>query len=79
MSDYDTWKCTPPDDRGYCPHCYADAEGALPACEDDESEGYLCGYCGRTFDAPLSRDEMMSEAREEAAIQRAEARMDEEL
>jgi len=67
----DHWKTTPPDDRGYCPSCYGPVEDF-----DDDTAICSCGWRGDA-DALLSRDDARREGREEAAIARAEARMDE--
>lgn len=76
--DYDAWKTTPPDDRGYCPACFGPVEDF-----DDESNERerialcTCGWTGKESDL-LSRDEARREAKEEAAIARAEARMEDD-
>lgn len=85
--NYDDWKTTPPDDRGFCPSCYGPVEDFDDATPADSGEDYgehsnertaacTCGWTGWESDL-LSRDDARREGREEAAIARAEARMDE--
>lgn len=70
--DYDSWKTTPPDDRGYCPTCYGPVEDF-----DEDTALCTCGWAGPESEL-LSREEARREGREEAAIARAEARMEQD-
>ena len=83
-SSLDHWKTTPPDDRGYCPHCFANIEDAEPVAPDPDypekkAKFFRCVACGAVVceDDILDHATMLREAREEAAIARSEARMDE--
>lgn len=67
MAGYDDWKTTPPDERGYCPFCYASTEDADRVLDDDEP-AWRCCDCGRIFDDPIGHDEMVREGREEARL-----------
>jgi transposase-like protein len=69
MSGYDGWLTTPPDDRGYCPYCYADSEDAARVCENDW-DVYRCAHCGSTFAEPLTHNAMVREASYDARLDR---------
>ena len=61
---YDAWKTTPPDDRQYCPYCYAGLEDARHI--DDER--LVCHSCGRVLCEchSLSHGAMIREGRIDA-------------
>jgi hypothetical protein len=67
MSGYDDWKTTPPDERGYCPRCYASWEDMLAA---DDEFACSCGWSGDRGDL-LSHREMVREGCEDARLDRA--------
>jgi len=68
MSSYDAWKTTTPDDRCYCPYCYANGEDAQEVQDDYGAQAWSCPYCGEVYAEPLGHDEMVREAREEARL-----------
>ncbi len=72
MPDYDTWLTTPPDDRGYCPCCYAPAEDATEVRDDDGIRSLRCEHCGEVYETPLAHDEMARRAHEDAILDRAD-------
>lgn len=68
----------PPDDRAYCPHCHAPWEDAQEVDDEDGDGKWLCLQCDERYDEPVSRREMLADEKEDVAIARAEARMDED-
>lgn len=72
MPDYDTWLTTPPDDRGYCPCCYASADEATEVRDDDGLQSLRCDHCGTVYERPMGEAEMLPEARWNAKLDRAD-------
>lgn len=67
---YDSWITAEPDERGYCPYCWASTEDAERVCDD----AIVCSQCGELVrDCEiLSHEQMLREAREEARLWKAD-------
>jgi len=67
---YDSWKTAEPDERSYCPHCWASTDDA----EYVTASELICSVCGELVQDcdVLSHEQMLREAREDIKLWKAD-------